>query len=295
MKKLLFPLLLSLLLTSCELLFPEAKGDVYYVSAALNYENTHAALKGTINDQIAMDAQIEYSAQQTDTVLKKYSIREQDGIKTLTDNTSKEKFSENFSSTLKQTLADITSEANEEDIIIFYYSGHGASKKINKVPDGSLIFSFNGDGTVTDYLSPEELFSICDKAKAKILLIIDSCYSGNFSVDNRPDSSWQEAISTFFNVDGFSNIWVLAAAREDEESFEATGHGYFTSVILEGLGYNAAKESYQDSELIVSGAVGYNKRVSFTELSDAARRKVPSLYYKQHPQSSLSFADLVIF
>ncbi len=310
MKKAILLLFMIILLTSCEFLLSDTKGEIYYVSVASDYVDSGIKLlNATINDQRAMDAEISYSATKSGTTLHSYSITSEKGQTVLNG----EVFTSNISEKIITTLKSISQTATERDTIIFYYSGHGAegtepiqdkhTGEDGKTEPGTLCFKAETSPAfkVTDYVTVEELSELFSNIKAKVLLIIDSCYSGNFSVDSRPDSSWEEAMETFFKADDFSNIWVLAAAKEDEESFEPGYnpekilHGYFTSVILEGLGYNAAEEYIQNDSLITSEAVGYNKNICFSELAELARKKVPNMQYNQHPQSSLSFADLVLF
>ncbi len=147
---------------------------------------------------------------------------------------------------------------DSNDLLIISYSGHG-------LEDGSLVLapeSHDGallleDGTLNPLLilTVEELLSLLVPARAATLLLLDSCYSGNFIT---PTGS---SISTIGTTEIFAAAWrryasgatpsncrlfVLGATTADHTSFEPLAgshtHGYFTRALLEGLGWDCTQQ-----------------------------------------------------
>jgi hypothetical protein len=94
-------------------------------------------------------------------------------------------------------LSQMTLLSNENDIVIFYFSGHGATI----CNQHNLIFS---DGMI----STQDLINYCEKIPSRSKIIfLDCCYSGNYSVSG----------ATKFNID------------KSVEEFQGKGYAVFSS------------------------------------------------------------------
>lgn len=125
----------------------------------------------------------------------------------------------NFLNALSSIIANI----EENDTFIFYFSGHGG----NLVTDHYLLFS---DGT----LRTQDVIKILDKIPAKNkIVILDSCMSGNFKVNQTASISEEMNIAEFFGK-GYA---VISSSNATQYSY---GHPYkpvslFTSFLCEAI------------------------------------------------------------
>lgn len=123
---------------------------------------------------------------------------------------------------LAHSIADFESKLGSEDIFIFYFSGHGR--------DRNILFS-NGQielQSVIDYI--ERL-----SAKSK-LVILDCCYSGNFSGAGARVMHFEECMADFVG----KGIAVLASSSADEVSRLGPNgnHSMFTGALSSAITLN---------------------------------------------------------
>lgn len=288
MKKLLFTLLLitSLFLFSCE--GPKtSKRNVYFVSVSLDYigilseKNVLSATNhdqyGLVRELLALDSSIDaklflnYNN-------NRYTLSTSGGPNQVTENTKTAldvlpyRIYNWSSIDILNTLDEIASVANEEDLFIFQYSGHGNTKTGELVLDAEV----NGnDINIIDMITPNELIAKCEAMDCISLLILDSCYSGNFVKYNTTGSgniyeeitsgssgeklkevSIFEAISESFKIltneeeKKTPNIYVFAAASKNQTSWDSDSSvwptdtddkdkfGGFTFYLLKAMGYD---------------------------------------------------------
>ena len=128
--------------------------------------------------------------------------------------------------------------ADEDDVSLFYYSGHGVSGT------GSLL------GTDRERISPTQLRSALDAVPGRKIVIVDACYSGNLltakSGSNENDAEeFTQAFIAAFSRTGRSNLagdgyFVITAASGAEQSWAAEFNGevysIFTFFLCCGLG-----------------------------------------------------------
>lgn len=140
------------------------------------------------------------------------------------------------------TAAEILSEissvfagATEDDVSLFYYSGHGATGS------GALVGS---DG---DDVTPEELRAALDAVPGTKIIILDSCFSG-YLIGRNPgeEATAQAAIDHFLSVFSYTGrgegreYYVLTASSQYETSIGYKGYSsLFTGCLLYGMGYDA--------------------------------------------------------
>lgn len=149
-------------------------------------------------------------------------------------------------------------QATEDDVCVFYYSGHGMSES------GSLIGT-NFYTTTYGYVTMKKLRTAMDKIKGTKILILDSCYSGNLvqqvggeivdtdgTVIARSDEEVtvdlnavnQAIISAFTGGfsprdDGTPEYLVITASSNTQMSWTANSKGsLFTVGFVKGCGYD---------------------------------------------------------
>ncbi|MEX0964485.1 MAG: pre-peptidase C-terminal domain-containing protein [Pseudohongiellaceae bacterium] len=126
----------------------------------------------------------------------------------------------------RAALASINADIGPDDTLVIFYSGHGdrvprAAGPSNTDPDGMDETIELYDGPVLD----DELAALLDNSNAsKILLVLDSCFSGGFSKDiiSRPGrmglfSSEEDLTSQLankFQAGGYLSVFFDEAIRE---------------------------------------------------------------------------------
>lgn len=318
MKKL-FPIMLALLLlTSCELMDKPDKGKIYLVSASLDYRSTSvSSLLCPNEDQAAVIDQFAYLAELMDKGFYSYSLT-QDGEnvyeRTLTrpllgDTINRREYFDigAFKNRLRKLLDRVALVSNPEDLIIFYYAGHGvkgfeSSDADVKHLNGALVlgnvdFPEIGDWRTSDsnsrVLYPiSELRSDMGDIPGRKLIILDSCYSGEVVRDELDEGDEISMLSHLIRPRKIymDNIWELTGSRYDEKSFEEmyddeVYHGRFTSEMLKELGYR-----YGDEERPGSPSEGL---ITVYSLYESIRDHIDDR--AQTPDTSSSFVDLVLF
>ncbi|MBD5355435.1 MAG: caspase family protein [Bacteroides sp.] len=118
-----------------------------------------------------------------------------------------------------RTIRTVFKKANEEDIVVFFFSGHGFL--------GGLC-AYDGD------LSYAEVRKAMAKSKSKNkMMFVDACRSGGMRVNNNS----QNAINAAKNA----NVMLFLSSRNNESSLERgdMDNGYFTTYLQKGLKGNA--------------------------------------------------------
>jgi YHS domain-containing protein len=181
-----------------------------------------------------------------------------------------------------KTFQQIISKANEQDIFIFYYAGHGV---MTEGKDGQFFIVphdvtqlYGADDTLAQKgISAEELKSLSAQIKAqKQLYFLDACQSGGVlgTVALR-GAAEEKAIAQLARSTG--THWLTASGSEQfATEFDELGHGVFTYVLLEGL---SGKADSGDG------------RITVNELKAYLESQVPevSSKYKGLPQYPSSF------
>ncbi len=177
----------------------------------------------------------------------------------------------------------IQSKMKQEDVLIFYYAGHGAMS----VEDNPLYYLVlydvhqlygNNELLNNKALSVEEIKNICMKLPAqKQLFVLDACQSGGVEKAVMRGNAEQKAIAVLSRATG--TYWLTASGTDEYATeFEQLGHGVFTYAILEGLKGEADGGSK-------------DKQITIKELDAFIQDKVPELSekYKGQPQFPKSY------
>ena len=243
-------LFILVLLFGCELFHaPEQDINIYHIAIALNYIGTDVnPLKGTLNDANALFQVFETMYEQRHEGV----MMLQNGVGDLSDPLLPTK--EHVLERIETAIASLSSK----DLLIVTYSGHG-------IEDGSwVLFPTDADNKIFNpdnktvkqevLLHPDELFAAFSSFEGTILLVVDSCYAGNFVQESdtsislvHPRESYEEAYRRFFSKGDYSGkVFVMAATTRDNTSAEPISgnpvYGFFTKALLEGLGWDIVQQ-----------------------------------------------------
>lgn len=215
--------LMGLLCASCALPGPELPGMVHILSIGISYEGTDAQrLRGTLNDAKEL--------------LAAFSQR----YKTCTTQLLVEE------TATKEHVVQALSMMPDGELAIIIYSGHGTK-------DGSWVLrdpegrQFGDDGKVKqeNLLAPDELWRILDCRPEPVLVVSDSCYSGNLlpasaSVSSPNDKECELSLGSCPD----SRFALVCTTRENtgKEDRESHRHGYFSRALLGELGWDHEQE-----------------------------------------------------
>jgi len=170
-------------------------------------------------------------------------------------------------------LSQLTTLTDENDIMIFYFSGHGA--KIEN--QHYLVFS---DGLIITQDIIEFFEAV--QARSKIIFL-DCCYSGNFSVNKTSTFSIEQTVAEFQGK-GYA---VLSSSNSNQVSY---GHpdkpiSVFTGFLCEVL---------QDKHIIRNGKISlYDIQKLVSLYLDVWNRKNPGK--QQHPIFRANMGGTIYF
>ena len=185
---------------------------------------------------------------------------------------------------IKQSLQSFSDKAGSQDILLFYFSGHG-------VPNALLAedFASNNTGVISHKFIKQQL----ENSRAKhTYCIVDACHSGTFSVKSSQGKNMilssnqknpsvlnlesSQAFYTTLQSQKKGSVSILSS-KGKETSLEASGkrQGVFSYFLIRGL----------------RGEADYNKDkiISVTELFDFTRKKVKS--YTNDKQTPIITGD----
>jgi uncharacterized caspase-like protein len=124
-------------------------------------------------------------------------------------------------------MQDIFLKADENDVVLFYFSGHGL--------DGAFL-PVDYDGYYNS-LQHEEIKKVLVQCKAKHKLVVaDACHSGSLLAVRKPiDASLQQYYKAFETTRG--GLALLMSSKKEEFSLEDGGlrSGVFSHYLISGL------------------------------------------------------------
>lgn len=132
-------------------------------------------------------------------------------------------------SNILKTLEHVSKSADKDDVILFYFSGHGFVGGF--VPHDYLNKS--------DLVKNEELMSILEKSQAKSKIVLaDACHSGSLGMQTKkgkPDNAIANYYNAFEQTTGGTVL--ILSSRSDESSIESKGlrQGIFSHFLIRGL------------------------------------------------------------
>ena len=130
------------------------------------------------------------------------------------------------------TLRNTFSKAGPNDLVLFYFSGHGEAGAF-------LPYDFNG---YSFKLTHSSLRTIFDQSKAKNkVCIADACHSG--SLDKSVKSTWASSFDGYYQAlqNSRGGLALFMSSKGEETSMEINGlrQGIFTYYMMDGLRGNA--------------------------------------------------------
>lgn len=254
LRNLLLLLSSAFLLFSCSLdIRAERSGSVYMVIAALDYRNTIVSdLNGTVRDALEIEECLSDIYESRGIRVHK-TIMIQNGPES--DRTSPLYPS---SDNILSAIRDLP--AGKNDLVVFYYSGHGDVDE-----DGRPFFA-GGNRTEEELYSPlimDDVFNALDRLPSQCVALIDACYSGGMADSPEDGRTFGEAFRSMLQKADLHSVAVLAASQPDELSYvssitNAQGHverhSAFTIGLLQRLGWIHTEATmravYADGELI---------------------------------------------
>lgn len=128
---------------------------------------------------------------------------------------------------IERALVDKLGRADADDIVVFYYSGHGV--------DGYFIpVDFDGVHNLLSHARVEQLFA-ASAARHK-LIVADACHSGSLlAARSSASSSTDRLYEAFAKSSGGTAL--LLSSRTEEVSLEASGlrSGVFSHYLMRGM------------------------------------------------------------
>lgn len=177
---------------------------------------------------------------------------------------------DNTEESIRKTILDVFSDAQDDDINLFYISCHGEMK--NGEPH--LLMH---DGTTLSIRCLEEMLR---PVKGRMLVLLDCCQSGSF-IGSTASQLYADAASNCFTNSALLNgkYLVITSCGADEDSYRLSETGetnesamstVFARALCEGLGWDL----YNDRSVSMRADIDRNGIVTFTELWIYTRRRV---------------------
>ena len=291
--RILLAMILSMLISSCTSDIP--RSDVFFISVAASYgsEGSLNYLKNPPGDQRALSEQLSYISSRKKIPYKEYLFLEDNGRMSISGDERPWGRKE-----ILRLLENIESE--DDDLIIFHYSGHGDSNGSMIMPDGTR-------------LNPDDRLYRLRRADGMKCAFIDSCYSGRFVngestlvngeifyegqlVSESFANALLPSLKLFFTISEptYWNTWVLSAATSKQLSYDSWNDGLdrqsefgaFTYYLLKALGYRMDT----GTPALPDG------RITFYTIYDTIKSTMSETLWKRAtPQVTLTPVDLVLF
>lgn len=140
---------------------------------------------------------------------------------------------------IERALAEKLARADADDIVVFYYSGHGV--------DGYFVpVDFDGANNLLSHRRVEQLLE-SSSAKHKLVLA-DACHAGGLLAARSTEASATRLYEAFANSDGGTAL--LLSSRSEEVSLESRGlrSGVFSHYLMRGM----RGEADADADAIVT-------------------------------------------
>lgn len=227
------------------------------------YSGTSAALQGPPNDARAMRFMLANQAERPFSVSQRSDLTAQE---------------------ILDSAASAFAGATEEDISLFYYSGHG-------VEGGELV------GVDMTLVTPAALRSVLDEVPGRKVLIIDACYSGQW-VSTASTRSAAQDFNTAFLAGFLGNArsaaageyFIITSARSTELCVEmniTSGSltkvmGCFTYALCRGCGWDGVTSRSTDLAADANG----DRAVSVAEAYRYAYTQAMQMFSDQHAQTN---------
>ncbi|MCB1168519.1 MAG: caspase family protein, partial [Leptospiraceae bacterium] len=189
-------------------------------------------------------------------------------------------------SNVEKAIEEVADETDEDDTVVFYFSGHGTFQRNKNAPDGmeNIIVMFN-----RPHISESQLNEWLEEVEStKTVFVFDCCHSGGIA---RPGKQ-QRGVGDIPVGDGSSGVVlqnrnatryfdkkvVVASSDANETSIELAGsinHGLFTYYFAQALNPSNG-DLNKDKTVTIYEAFEWSKK----RVTDTARR----VNHSQNPQ-----------
>lgn len=181
---------------------------------------------------------------------------------------------------IKMAISWLEQQATQKDMIIMFFSSHGALD--NKGNLYILPHDFSPMSLFATALNIKDITSGTNAAPCKKLIFMDACHSGQSGNDllefaSLKDASIDNVVKEIASAE--PGVTIMTSSTGKEYSYEKTawGHGAFSKAILEGL----------------KGSADFNKDkvINFSELNLYVSERVKELTKgKQHPYTPINLS-----
>jgi len=176
---------------------------------------------------------------------------------------------------IKVLADDVGANAKENDRIVFYFAGHGATKeKADKSNMGYILpYDYDPAQHSASAISMGRLRDISSEIKAKhMLYAMDSCFSGGLLTSRGKQPTQGSGFQYLTNITKTRAHVVITAGGKDQTVKEDDGSGVFTKILVEALSKSSRMPWSQDGYLTAMDLASYIKK------------RVPDLSPNQTPQ-----------
>lgn len=155
---------------------------------------------------------------------------------------------------LGAAISDAFSEADEDDLSIFYLCTHGV---LSSSDDGQ-VYLLLGDGKAETPLSAGGLYNLLCGIQGEKLVILDACHSGALIGREHPsENSMGSSFITPFLADNSMHVLTSSSGSEsswyyDSEELSSGAVSYFASALSSGLGLYGAAEADLNGDNVIS-------------------------------------------
>lgn len=240
-----------------------------FVIGVDEYKNPRHKLNYAIADASSFKQEVEDGGQNIFGSINSVFIKDEEATKT--------KISTEFEKAKKSI--------KPEDVLIFYYSGHGVMSDENQpefyiVPYDVTQLYGNNQMLKTKAISAGELQEFSKQVKAqKQLFVLDACQSGGIveQLTSSRGAAEEKAIAQLARSTG--TFWLTASNSEQfATEFKTLGHGVFTYAILKGL-KGEADGGNKDKKITVKELSAFlNEKVVELSLKHKGTVQYPTSY-----------------
>ena len=214
---------------------------------------------------------------------------------------------------IKSLIKETFANATDADTSLFYYAGHGLEG--DSTDNGSIVGVNFGSAYPNDYITPRELASILNQVPGRVIVIMDSCFSG--ATIGRDAKARQKALDACNQniIDAFaaydttfvsgnersgelarSKFIVITAAKGTQFSSTVTVGGkrcgLFTYYFTDGCGMDYFTGA---CSLPMPADKNRDKRISVSEIHTYTRDKASDFDPSQTAQCYASNTSEVLF
>ncbi|MGP1418831.1 MAG: caspase family protein [Sphaerochaetaceae bacterium] len=255
--------LVVFLLCSCELFFSEPpKGKIYMASIGISYKDTAGAgeLACTVSDSDAMAGAFEALAAREGRAFECFRFNDHDYTPGSAGFPTKEK----IESKISEFAAEAASDGGSSLLVVFLschgFGGDGlrredivySSSVAYQNECGPVTIGFSDDGVKTAVMwNARDFLDVVNQFTGKKCIIADFCFSGsliaenNVTVDTTIYATPKNSVSLFSDllfadtdVEQPPDIYVLAASKPYEKSYEDGEAGLLTGGVLYAIGWD---------------------------------------------------------